>query len=101
MEQWNSVQLRSREIRPGLKVIGRLKAGVSIEAARVEMAAICSGLARQYPATNAGHGAKVVRMKDDMVQYIRPTLLLLAGAVVRADYPAPTANLLLAPRPKA
>jgi predicted permease len=98
IEQWNSAMLRSRESRPGLLVIGRLKPDVTIEAAQAEMMSLCNGLARQYPATDAGHGAKVVRMKDDMVQYIRPTLLLLVGAVgfVLIIACANVANLLLA-----
>ena len=99
IEQWTrSAELRTRESRPGLLVIGRLKPGVTKEAAQAELASICSGLARQYPATNAGHGAKAVRMKDDMVGYIRPTLLLLVGAVgfVLIIACANVANLLLA-----
>jgi len=98
IEQWNSVELRTRESRPGLQVIGRLKPGVTIEAAQAEITSICTGLARQYPASNAGHGARVVRMKDDMVEYIRPTLLLLVGAVgfVLIVACANVANLLLA-----
>jgi predicted permease len=87
-----------RENHPGLRVIGRLKPGATIEAAQAEIASIASGLARQYPKTNAGHGAKLVRMKDDMVGYIRPTLMLLAGAVgfVLIIACANVANLLLA-----
>ena len=98
IEQWNSVGLRTRESHPGLQVIGRLKPGVTIEAAQAEMASICNGLARMYPKTNAGHGAKVVRMKDAIVGYIRPTLLLLVGAVgfVLIIACANVANLLLA-----
>jgi predicted permease len=98
IEQWNSVELRMRESHPGLAVVGRLKPGVSIAAAQAEMASICNALARQYPFTNASRGAKVVRMKDDMVGYIRPTLLLLAGAVglVLLMACANVANLLLA-----
>jgi predicted permease len=98
IEQWNSAELRTRESRPGLLVIGRLKPGVTIEAAQEELAALCNGLARQYPATNAGHGANAIRMKDDMESYIRPTLLLLVGAVgfVLIIACANVANLLLA-----
>ena len=98
IEQWNSVELRTREEHPGLGVIGRLKPGIAVETAQAEIASICNGLARQYPNTNAGHGAKAVRMKDDMVRYIRPTLLLLAGAVgfVLIIACANVANLLLA-----
>jgi predicted permease len=98
IEQWNSAELHTRESHPGLRVTGRLKPGVTIEVAQAEMAALGSGLARQYPATNAGRGAKVVRMKDDMVGYIRSTLLLLVGAVgfVLIIACANVANLLLA-----
>ena len=98
IEQWNSVGLRTREEHPGLQVIGRLKPGVTMESAQAELAAICSALGRQYPKSNAGHGTKVVRLKEDMVRYIRPTLLLLAGAVgfVLIIACANVANLLLA-----
>jgi predicted permease len=98
IEQWHSVELRMRASSPGLMVIGRLKARVGIKAAQAEMLSLSSALARQYPATNTAHGAKVVSMKDDMVQYIRPTLLLLAGAVgfVLIIACANVANLLLA-----
>jgi predicted permease len=90
--------LRSRESHAGLVVVGRLKPGVTIEAARKEMASICSELARQYPKTNASHSATVVGMKADIVQSIRPTLLLLAAAVgvVLVIACANVANLLLA-----
>jgi putative ABC transport system permease protein len=98
IEQWTSVMLHSRESRPGLGVIARLKAGVTTEAAQAEMDSISNGIARQYPTTDAGHGAKAVPMKEDMVRNIRPTLLLLVGAVgfVLIIACANVANLLLA-----
>jgi predicted permease len=98
IEQWRSVELRTRQSHPGLMVIGRLKPDIGIQAAQAEMAALSAGLARKYPETNASHSAKVVRMKDDMVRNIRPTLLLLVGAVgfVLIIACANVANLLLA-----
>jgi predicted permease len=96
--QWRSVVLYDRENHPGLHVVGRLKRGVTMAAAQAEMASIARALAQKYPKTNAGEGATVVGMKDDMVGYIRPTLLLLMGAVgfVLIIACANVANLLLA-----
>ncbi len=98
IELWNSVELRDRDTRPGLRVIGRLKEGVSRSGAEAEFASIASGLAREYPASNAGRGVKMVRVKDDIVGRFRPTLLLLGGAVgfVLIIACANVANLLLA-----
>jgi predicted permease len=96
--QWDFVGLRDRENHPGLNVVGRLKPGVTIATAQAEMTSIARALAQKYPKTNAGEGAMVVGMKDDMVGYIRPTLLLLLGAVgfVLLIACANVANLLLA-----
>jgi predicted permease len=98
IEQWTSVELRTRESHPGLRVVGRLKPGVTVEAAQAEIASIASVLAQQYPKTNAGRSVKVVPMKDDMVGYIQSTLLLLVAAVgfVLIVACANVANLLLA-----
>lgn len=98
IEQWNSAELRDRDSHPGLRVVGRLKPGVTQAAAQAEMASIAKALAKQYPKSNAGYGATVVGMKDDLVGSIRPTLLLLLGAVgfVLIIACANVANLLLA-----
>ena len=98
LAQGPSVELNDRETHPGLNVVGRLKPDVTMAAAQAEMTSIGRALAQQYPKTNAGHGVTVVEMKDDMVGHIRPTLLLLLGAVgcVLLIACANVANLLLA-----
>ena len=62
-------------------VMGRLKAGVSLQQAQVEMNTIAQRLAKQYPDTNAGWGAKVTPMTDLVSGMIGPILLILLGAV--------------------
>ncbi|MGD0456184.1 MAG: ABC transporter permease [Terriglobia bacterium] len=96
--QYLSIELNDRENHPGLNVVGRLKPDVTMAAAQAEMTSIGRALAQQYPKTNGGHGVAVVEMKDDMVGHIRPTLLLLLGAVgcVLLIACANVANLLLA-----
>ena len=96
--QSNPIELYDRENHPGLHVVGRLKPDVTMAAAQAEMTSIARALSQKYPKSNAGHGATVVGMKDDMVGYIRPTLLLLLGAVgcVLLIACANVANLLLA-----
>jgi predicted permease len=98
IEQYDAGMLRTRESHPGISVFGRLKPGVTMKAAQAEIASLGSILAHQYPKTNAGHSVNVVRMKDNVVGGIKPTLLLLAGAVgfVLIIACANVANLLLA-----
>jgi putative ABC transport system permease protein len=63
-----------------LPVIGRLKPGVTIEAAQTEMAGISTRLEQAYP-SNRGYGANVVRLRDQMVGGIERALKVLTGAV--------------------
>jgi len=96
--QWNALELNDRSTHPGLHAIGRLKPGVTEAAAQAEMNSIALHLARDFPKSNEGHGVAILPLKDDMVGYIRPTLLLLLGAVgfVLIIACANVANLLLA-----
>lgn len=82
-----------------LPVIGRLKPGVAIEAARSEMASISDALAAETPATNKGHRATVDPLRQRLIsQELRLTSLLLLGVVgfVLLMCCANIANLLLA-----
>jgi macrolide transport system ATP-binding/permease protein len=59
--------------------VGRLKEGVSIEAARDEIREIAARLEREYPDSNRGQGASVLPLSEAIVGEVRPTLLTLLG----------------------
>ena len=84
-------------IRASCRSLGS-KAGVTIEQARVEMDGIARQLETEYPDSNKNVRALVTRAQDQLVQNVRPALLMLTGAValVLLIACANVANLLLA-----
>ena len=60
---------------------GRLKDGVTAEQARGEIKAIAGRLEKIYPATNAGVGAEVRPLLENLLGNYRTSLALLLGAV--------------------
>ncbi|HJR59603.1 MAG TPA: ABC transporter permease [Vicinamibacterales bacterium] len=79
-----------------LTIIGRLKGGVTREAAQSEMDAIAARLEKEYPA-NSGIGIRLVPMHEEMVGDVKRPLMILLGAVcfVLLIACANVANLLL------
>lgn len=66
-----------------LRVIGRLKPGVSLEHAQVEAEGIAAELRSQYLLKKtADLHIRVVPMPEDIVREVRPSILALFGAVV-------------------
>jgi predicted permease len=98
LEQWDDVLARSREFHPGIVALGRLRAGVTRAQAQSEMSAIAARLADVYPKSNSRHGVDVSPLTGSIVGGVRPTLLVLLGAVGFVLLIACTnvANLLLA-----
>src|SRR5450432_560704 len=90
----------SDEIRNGrhLRAVARLKPGVSVAQAQDEIGVISHRLEAQYPDSNLGRGVQVVGLHDDLVQEIRPALMVLQACVLMIVMIAcaNVANLLLA-----
>ncbi len=81
-----------------LQVIGRLKPGVTVAQAQSEMNALAARLKPLYPAFKKDWGVTIVPMHEQITGNVKPTLLVLAGAVgfVLLIACANVANLLLA-----
>ena len=59
--------------------LGRLKEGVSVEAAEANLITVAEELERQYPESNRDQGAAVRPLREVIIGDIRPTLLMLLG----------------------
>src|SRR5215470_13606615 len=82
-----------------LFVIGRLKAGITVERAQAELSAVAARVASEYPLTNEGWGARVTTLNDDyMPATTRLVIWTMMGAVtlVLMIACANVANLMLA-----
>jgi putative ABC transport system permease protein len=64
-----------------MKVIARLKPGVSVERATSEMETIARQIEAGFPETNSGWSATVVGLSDQVLGESRPQLLALLAAV--------------------
>ncbi len=62
-------------------VIGRLKKGITLNAAQSEMRTIAGRLAQSYPEENGGREPELVSLHGMIVEDVRPALWTLLGAV--------------------
>src|SRR5262245_26276211 len=64
-----------------IRVIGRLKPGVTVERAQSEMKVVADRIASQFPDTNKGIGASVVPLRENFAAEARRPMVILFGAV--------------------
>jgi len=65
-----------------LQGVGRLRPGISVEAAQSDLAAVAAGLAQEFPQTNKGRSVSLERLHDTMVGTdLRKTSMLFLGVV--------------------
>jgi len=79
--QWTNPILPNRAAGLGFHGVGRLKPGVAILQARDDMKRVTADLAAAYPDTDTGIGATLMPLKEQMIGYLRPLLLVLLAAV--------------------
>jgi predicted permease len=85
-ELWVPLRFTDRELTTQrgahyLDVIGRLKTHMTADTAGEELSGVVRRLAETYPRTNANNAVSVVALRDALVGSVRPTLLVLLGAV--------------------
>jgi predicted permease len=78
---WNVLWMQDRGAHPGIFAIGRLKPGTTLEQAHADMDRIASNLAATYPDSDKNIGVALAPLREDMVGYVRPMLLVLLAAV--------------------
>jgi putative ABC transport system permease protein len=81
-----------------LTVVGRLKPGLTVARAQLDMTQVSAQLTQMFPDFNTGWTSRVVALREQLTGDVRPALLVLAGAVafVLLIACANVANLLLA-----
>ncbi|HSK09678.1 MAG TPA: ABC transporter permease [Vicinamibacterales bacterium] len=64
-----------------LRAVGRLREGMTVEAAQAELDTVAAGLRAEFPDFNTGWGVRLVPLNDQVFGDIRPVLFVLFGAV--------------------
>jgi putative ABC transport system permease protein len=81
IELFGDKWITSRNTRPAIYAVGRLKSGVSLDLARTQMDVLAGQLEKEYPESNAGNRANVTLLQTQVVKDMRPALLILMGTV--------------------
>jgi putative ABC transport system permease protein len=79
---WTPMQMRLGQPGRYLRVLGRLRAGVTPEQAAADIRAIADVLSREFPATNTGWSVTLMTVQEAVVgESFRSALMVLLGVV--------------------
>ena len=76
-EKYDRGEARSRHLR----ILARLRSGVSLEQVQADLEVIHRNLVAQYPEDYASRSVRVVPLQEDISGNLRPALLTMLGAV--------------------
>src|SRR5205814_7723985 len=76
-----TIDVRRARFNHWLRVVGRLREGVSVGAARLRMNDVMRSLAARYPESNSGRGIVITPLEEEIAGHNERTLLVLLGAV--------------------
>lgn len=65
---------------PGSGVVARLRPGVTLSAAQVQIENACASLAREFPATNRDLSARVLSLRGETVRRVSGSLVVMMSA---------------------
>jgi predicted permease len=73
---------RSSRVWHSVRVLGRLRPGVTLPQAKADLHTVAARLAATYPATNRNVGVLLTPLREQLVGSLRPAILSLMGAVI-------------------
>ena len=73
---------RTSRVWHSVRVLGRLRPGVSLPQAKADLHTVAARLAATYPATNRNVSVLLTPLREQLVGSLRPAILSLMGAVI-------------------
>jgi predicted permease len=64
-----------------IRVMGRLKPGVSVEQAQAQMTTVAAQISAEHPTTDTGNGVEITPLRKELAGDIQTPLFVLSGAV--------------------
>src|SRR6185295_17105400 len=74
-------RFKARGADPGIRVVARLKSGVTLDQAEAQLNVVYKRLEEQYPNSNTGRRAYLTSLHESVVGDVRQPLLILLGSV--------------------